>query len=204
MTGLELPGGGALEVPAGANLALVGPTAIERVGVWGAGRAALMVSDRLDPLHPAWSVGDQVAAALGGTRRAARDRAIDLLESVGMPEPHRRVHRRPRQLSALDRQRAQLALVLAAGPDRIVLEDPVGGLPPADAVALAETLRRLWRRGSLTLVLGASDLGGAEGIAEEIILCDGTGVLERRRRAGPLAAGSPQASPGSSASSSST
>ena len=206
MTGhgvLALPGGAELEIPAGACVAVVGADASARVGAWGDARGAgIMVPDALDPLLAGWSVADQLAAVVGGTRRAALDRAVDLLELTGVPEPHRRVRARPHQLAPVDRQRIQLALLLAGDLELITAEDPAAGLAPADAAALLATLRRLWVTRGFTLLLGTAELQAAERVAEEIVILAEDGVSERRRRV--PAAGSSEAQASSSSSSSSS
>ena len=192
---LALPGGAIGTLLSGGSLALVGGPAAaivnacaERTG------AARLLPDHADPLHAGLAVAVQIAAALSGTRRAALDRATDLLELVGVPEPHHRVRARPHQLSQLDRQRAQLALALAGVPALIAAEDPTAGLAPTDAAAFAALLGRLRARLGFALVVSTQQLGAAERLADEIIVLGEDGVAERRRRPG----GSGQSSSSSS------
>jgi ABC-type glutathione transport system ATPase component len=160
--------------------------------------AALILADHTAPLHVALGVGEQIAVALGGIRRAALDRATDLLEAAGVPDPHHRVSARPHQLSALDRQRAQLALALANAPALVLAEDPAAGLDPADTAAFATSVTRLHARLGFTLVVAADRPGTVERLVEEILLLEAGRVRERRRRV------QSSASSASSASSSST
>lgn len=194
--------GGVDLVTPGSALALIGAGAapiLARACPPGPGIVWLL-GDSARPLHPGERVGTQIAAALGGTRRAAWDRAIDLLEFTGMPEPQRRVAARPHRLGALDRQRAQLALILANGPHVLLAHDPTAGLDPGEAVTFAATLRRLWQRLGFTLLLADSPTEVSERVAEEILVLEGGVPVQRRRRA-PQPSG---ASGGPSSSSSST
>ncbi len=180
---LTLEGGATVTLLAGASLAVMGAEASAVVGAFAQrSGAALLVPDAGDPLHAGLSVGDQVAAALSGTRRAALDRATDLLELAGVPEPHHRARARPHQLGQLDRQRAQLALVLANAPALIVAEDPTAGLSQTDAAAFSALLSRLRQRLRFTLVLATSQLEAAQRLADEIIVIDAGDITERRRR----------------------
>ncbi len=183
---LTLPGGATHAIVHGASLAVIGEeaTAIvdafaERTG------AALVLPDHADPLHASLAVADQIAAALTGTRRAALDRATDLLELAGVSEPHHRAHARPHELSRLDRQRAQLALAMAGQPSLIAAEDPTAGLEPAEAAAFVTLLSRLRARLGFTFVVSTQQLETAEKLVDEIIVLGTDGIIQRRRRRGP-------------------
>jgi ABC-type dipeptide/oligopeptide/nickel transport system ATPase component len=182
----------------GASLALVGARAEALVQAFAEQTAAaLLLADPADALHAGFAVADQIAAVFPGTRRAALDRATDLLELVGVPEPHHRVRARPHQLGRLDRQRVQLALVLAATPALIVAEDPTAGLDETEAAAFATLLGRLHVRLGFTLVVCTQQLEAAGRLVDEIIVLNEHGaMIERRRRRRPRGA------PGSGAQSS--
>jgi ABC-type glutathione transport system ATPase component len=180
---ITLPGGATQTLLTRASLALVGTGAPAIVGAFGVDHgAALLLPDHAGPLHGGLAVADQIAAAVTGTRRAALDRATDLLELAGVPEPHHRVRARPHQLSPLDRQRAQLALALARAPGLIVAEDPTAGLEPAEAAAFAALLHRLRGRLGFALLLSAPGLEEAERLVDEIVVLGDGGITERRRR----------------------
>jgi ABC-type microcin C transport system duplicated ATPase subunit YejF len=172
----------------GSRTALIGAGAAEMVA--GLARqaaeqqtvAAWVLADSARPLHSAYRVGDQIAAALGGTRRAAVDRATDLLEAAGISEPHERVHARPHELSGLDRQRAQLALALANRPGLLLGEDPVNGLTVAEAAAFAAALARLHARLGFTWVLSAPERSRTTRLVDEILMLENGRIIERLRR----------------------
>jgi ABC-type glutathione transport system ATPase component len=182
---LDLGAGATYTLLAGASLAVMGPQAPGVVDACTARHgAALLMPDRADPLHPGFGVAEQIAAPLGGTRRAALDRATDLLELVGVPEPHHRARARPHQLSQLDRQRAQLALALAGQPALIAAADPTAGLAPTEAAAFATLLSRLRHRLGFALVIATAEAETAQRLGEEIIVLGDGGIVERRRRRG--------------------
>jgi ABC-type glutathione transport system ATPase component len=199
---VALPGGARQTLLAGASLGLVGISANEVVTRFAADLGtALLMPDHADPLHAAFAVADQIAAALGGTRRAAVDRATDLLELTGVPEPHHRARARPHQLSRLDRQRVQLALALANAPAVIAAVDVTAGLDQAEAAALATQLSRLHARLGFTLVVATGQLEVAERMVDEIIVIEADRVVQRRhRRSAQLPAPSGPTAPSSSSS----
>jgi ABC-type glutathione transport system ATPase component len=180
---LSLPGGATQTLLPGASLGLVGVGAAVTADAFAAATdAALLLPDHADPLHAGLAIADQIAAALSGTRRAALDRATDLLELAGVPEPHHRVRARPHQLSELDRQRAQLALVLAREPALIVASDPTAGLGQTEAGAFAALLGRLRGRLGFTLIVSAEQPEPVERLVDEFVVLGEDGVVERRRR----------------------
>jgi ABC-type microcin C transport system duplicated ATPase subunit YejF len=126
------------------------------------GSIGLCSSDPRLALDPLLSVGAQISDAVGAhakvSKQAARDRAIDLLELVGIAQPHRRVNAAPGLLSAADQRRAQLALALAGQPRLLVADDPARGLEDADSKALLWLLEALHSRHGFALIaLGTDD-----------------------------------------------
>ncbi len=151
-------------------------------------RAAYVFQDPMQSLHPLFTVGDQIAEAITAhrpmTRKAARDRALTLLEDVRMPAARRRLDAYPHELSGGMRQRVAIAMALANDPALIVADEPTTAL---DVTVQAETLDLLRQlgieRGTATLFI-THDLG----IVSE--LCDRVAVMYAGRivETGPTAA----------------
>ena len=97
-----------------------------------------------DALHPFFTVGRQVAEGILAHRRvsrsAARDRAIDMLELAGLPEPHRRVNQYPHELSDSMRQRVMVAIAIANEPKLLLADEPA---PPDTIPLLKDVQQRL-------------------------------------------------------------
>ena len=97
-----------------------------------------------DALHPCFRLADQVAEAVQAHhpigRMAARDRAIDLLEAVGIQRPHAAGGRYPGGLTLLERRLGSLAIALANGPQLLIADDPTGGLDEQDSAAVEALL----------------------------------------------------------------
>jgi len=136
-----------------------------------------------DSLHPLYRVGAQLSEAVrfhrGGSSAAARDRAIDLLEAVGVAAAHRRVDAYPHQLPDGIRQRAMIARALAGEPELLIADEPTAGLDLTIQAGILALLRDLTRRGDLAIVISTRDVRVAVEIADSIIVLEGGCVVER-------------------------
>src|SRR3546814_13065184 len=98
----------------------------------------------LNPLH---RIGDQIAEPLllqaGLNARQARERAADLLDRVGIPEPRARLDAWPHQLSGGQRQRVMIAMALACGSDLLIADEPTTALDVTIQRQILELIRRL-------------------------------------------------------------
>lgn len=98
------------------------------------GRAVGMVfQDPMSALTPVYTVGDQIAEAITihqprVGRKAARDRAVELLELVGIAQPQRRARAFPHELSGGERQRVVIAIAIANDPDLLICDEPTTAL----------------------------------------------------------------------------
>ncbi len=125
-------------------------------------RAGLILQDPKYALNPVMTAGDQIAEAWrrhkGGSRRAARQAAVDLLEQVRIREPGRVAGSYPHELSGGMGQRVMVAMMLAPDPELLIADEPTSAL---DATVQAEILRLiedLVRRRGMGLLLISHDL----------------------------------------------
>jgi peptide/nickel transport system ATP-binding protein len=128
----------------------------------------MALADPLGSLHPLYSIGWQVSEAILAHRRvtkaAARDRTIDLLELMGMPDPHRRLGDHPDDLAPGDLRRVTLAIALANEPKLLIADDPTGGLGPPAREQILQLLAEL----QTALVVFTREPGVAEALAAEV------------------------------------
>jgi ABC-type glutathione transport system ATPase component len=145
----------------------------------------LAFEDPRSSLHPCRRLGAQLVEAVKVHhpvgKMAAFDRAVDLLEAVGIQQPQAVVARYPHELSALDARRASLAIALANGPQLLIAEDPTGGLEADEANAIEALLGQL-RCGVLVTT---RDRVLAARIADEMLTLEDGRITERLRRHHP-------------------
>jgi ABC-type microcin C transport system duplicated ATPase subunit YejF len=138
-----------------------------------------------DSLHPCFRLAEQVAEAVQAHhpigRMAARDRAIDLLEAVGIQRPHAAGGRYPGDLTVLERRLGGLAIALANGPQLLIADDPTGGLDEEDAAAVEALLGQL----QCAVLLTTRDRKLATRFADMMLTLEQGHITERLARIQP-------------------
>ena len=137
-------------------------------------------------LNPVLTVGRQLTETitrhLGVKRDAARDRAADLLERVGIPEPRQRLKNYPHQLSGGMRQRVMIAIALASDPALIIADEPTTALDVTIQAQVLELLREVVRESNTALVMITHDLGVIAGICESVNVMYSGRIVESNER----------------------
>ena len=126
-------------------------------------RIAMVFQEPMTSLNPVFTIGDQIAAAVlahaGGSRRAAWERAVEMLDRVQVPAPRHRAGDYPHQLSGGLRQRAMIALALAPGPELLIADEPTTALDVTIQAQILDLLRRLQAERGMAVLLITHDLG---------------------------------------------
>jgi peptide/nickel transport system ATP-binding protein len=149
--------------------------------VRGAG-IALIFQEPMTALNPVFTIGSQIEETLSvhgiARGREARERAIELLKAVSIPEPERRVHDYPHQLSGGLRQRAMIAIALSCNPPLVIADEPTTALDVTIQAQILELLRDLQRRLGLALLLITHDLGVVAEMADRVAVMYSGRIVE--------------------------
>ncbi|MEU6208873.1 ABC transporter ATP-binding protein [Streptomyces sp. NPDC047023] len=163
---------------AGTDVAAATPAALRRLR---GGTAAMVFQDPLSSLDPYHAIGDQIAEVhrihSGASRRAARARAVDVLERVGIADAARRSRARPHEFSGGMRQRALIAMALACEPGLLIADEPTTALDVTVQAQILDLLHGLREERGLALLLVTHDVGvAAESVDELLVMRDGRAV----------------------------
>ncbi|MFF4041605.1 dipeptide ABC transporter ATP-binding protein [Streptomyces sp. NPDC001816] len=144
-------------------------------------RAAMVFQDPLSSLDPYHAIGDQIAEVYRvhtrASRRAARARAVEVLERVGIPDAQRRSRSRPHEFSGGMRQRALIAMALACRPDLLIADEPTTALDVTVQAQILDLLHTLREETGMGLLLVTHDVGvAAESVDEVLVMRHGRAV----------------------------
>jgi peptide/nickel transport system ATP-binding protein len=145
------------------------------------GRAAMVFQDPLSSLDPYYAIGDQIAEVYRVharvSRRAARARAVEVLDRVGIPDAARRSRSRPHEFSGGMRQRALIAMALACEPRLLIADEPTTALDVTVQAQVLDLLHTLREETGMGLLLVTHDVGvAAESVDEVLVMRHGRAV----------------------------
>jgi oligopeptide/dipeptide ABC transporter ATP-binding protein len=143
---------------------------------------SMIFQDPLSSLNPVLTIGEQLTESLRThttcTRKAATDRAVSMLRSVGLPEPRSRLLDYPHQLSGGMRQRVMIAIALALQPKLVIADEPTTALDVTVQAQILRLLRQLTEEQGAALILVTHDLGVVASAAERVSVMYGGSIVE--------------------------
>ncbi len=146
------------------------------------GQIGFVFQDPMTSLNPVFTVGFQLMEPLrmhlNLSKREARQKAVDLLELVGIPEPRQRLADYPHQFSGGMRQRVMIAIALACDPKVLIADEPTTALDVTIQAQILELVRDLRRELGMGIVWITHDLGVVAGIADRVVVMYGGLIVE--------------------------
>lgn len=145
----------------------------------------MVFQEPMTSLNPVLRIGEQVAETIRehekGKRDSVRDRAVELLDRVGIPQPDVRYNAYPHQLSGGMRQRVMLAIAIACGPDVLIADEPTTALDVTIQAQILDLLDDLQREMGMAVLLISHDLGVVSRVSDRVAVMYAGRIVERGR-----------------------
>src|SRR4051794_3935222 len=137
-------------------------------------KISMIFQDALTALNPVYTVGNQIAESIAVHHKLSRDeikqRAIGLLDIVGIPNPKQRFDQYPHEYSGGMRQRAMIAMMIANDPEVLIADEPTTALDVTIQAQVLDVLERIQERMNSSIMLITHDLGVVAGVAERVMV----------------------------------
>ena len=155
----------------------------EEMRVLRGGEVSMIFQDPLSSLHPLYTIGRQLVEAVrvhnDVSKKQARDKAIEMLGFVGIPDPKSRIDSYPHEFSGGMRQRVMIAMGLINEPKLLIADEPTTALDVTVQAQILELLDRLQQELKMAIVLITHDLGVVAQVTDEIAVMYAGKIVEQ-------------------------
>ena len=150
-------------------------------------KVGMIFQDPLSSLHPYYRVGWQIIEMIRNnhheiSKAKARERAVELLRLVGIPQPDRRVDDFPHQFSGGMRQRAMIAMAMSLNPKLLIADEPTTALDVTVQAQVLQVMRRLQGEFGTAIILITHDLGVVAEVADDVVVMYAGSAMEKADR----------------------
>ena len=144
------------------------------------GRLAMIFQDPMTSLNPSFTVGFQIEEALKthGVKGDLREKAVELMAQVGIPDPALRLTSYPHQLSGGMSQRVMIAMAIACSPDLLIADEPTTALDVTIQAQILALLKKIQQDRGMGLILITHDIGVVAQMADDIVVMYAGHVME--------------------------
>jgi peptide/nickel transport system ATP-binding protein len=144
---------------------------------------SMIFQEPMTSLNPVFTCGDQIAEAvalhLNVDRKAAMDRAVEMLGFVGIPDARRRAKEYPHQLSGGMRQRVMIAMALSTNPALLIADEPTTALDVTIQAQILELMKEMRTRNGMAIMLITHDLGVVAEMAHDVVVMYAGKIVEQ-------------------------
>ena len=155
----------------GRDLLTMNPDEIRKIR---GNRISMIFQEPMTSLNPVFTIGDQIGEAIklhqGLNAKQADEKSIEMLTLVGIPEPRRRIHEYPHQLSGGMRQRVMIAMALSCNPALLIADEPTTALDVTVQAQILELMLDLQDRIHTSIIIITHDLGVIAETADRVIV----------------------------------
>ncbi len=145
-------------------------------------KISMIFQEPMTSLNPVFTVGNQIIEAIqlhqGLDIQEAENKAIEMLQLVGIPSPEQRIHEYPHQLSGGMRQRVMIAMSLSCNPEILIADEPTTALDVTIQAQILELIKKLQKELGLSVIMITHDLGVIAEICDRVIVMYAGQIVE--------------------------
>ena len=163
----------------GRDLVPLGPEEMRKIR---AKEIAIIFQEPMTSLNPVYTIGEQIAESIrlheGLSKKAAMDRAVEMLQLVRIPTPERRIKDYPHQFSGGMRQRVMIAIALACNPKLLIADEPTTALDVTIQAQILDLMQELKDRLGMSVMLITHAMGVVAEVAQKVVVMYAGTVIE--------------------------